>query len=113
VALCTALIHSGHEPGSCRWPIGLANSLLSLGSQALDRLLRTTQGTQFIGTTSARRPVIPSTAAAPPQLLTPRSVALAKRLPILCRVVQLPGRHEVMFTAPQRLSQAIIDAAMD
>lgn len=31
----------------------------------------------------------------------------------LHRLVQLPGSHEVMFTAPQRLAQAIIAAARD
>ena len=31
----------------------------------------------------------------------------------LCRVVQIPGSHEVMFTAPQRLAQAFIDAGRD
>jgi hypothetical protein len=28
----------------------------------------------------------------------------------LCREVQIPGSHEAMFTAPQRLAQAFIDA---
>jgi hypothetical protein len=27
--------------------------------------------------------------------------------------VQIPGSHEVMFTAPDRLAQAIVDAARD
>jgi len=31
----------------------------------------------------------------------------------LCRVVQIQGSHEVMFTSPQRLAQAIIDAGRD
>jgi hypothetical protein len=31
----------------------------------------------------------------------------------LFRLVQLPGSHEVMFTAPKRLVQAIIEAGRD
>lgn len=31
----------------------------------------------------------------------------------LCRLVQIPGSHEVMFTAPERLAQAIIEAGRD
>lgn len=31
----------------------------------------------------------------------------------LCRLVQLSGSHEVMFTAPQRLAEAIVAAARD
>jgi hypothetical protein len=31
----------------------------------------------------------------------------------LYRLVQLPGSHEVMFTAPQRLAEAIVAAGRD
>jgi len=31
----------------------------------------------------------------------------------LCRLVQLPGSHEVMFTNPARLAQAIVEAGRD
>jgi hypothetical protein len=31
----------------------------------------------------------------------------------LFRLVQIPGSHEVMFTAPARLAAAIVDAARD
>lgn len=31
----------------------------------------------------------------------------------LCRLVQIPGSHEVMFTAPERLAEAIIMAGRD
>ncbi|MFM1855107.1 MAG: hypothetical protein RLZ83_416, partial [Pseudomonadota bacterium] len=31
----------------------------------------------------------------------------------LFRLVQIPGSHEVMFTAPERLAGAIIDAGRD